>query len=242
MATKKETTDNKLNQVLNDIEKQFGKGAIMKLGESKHMEIDVTPSDLFALSNRLVHIEANYAKTKLKQWKDEYNKDVVRYELANIMTEKKFLDMSLDEKLADSENYYLMPDEVTGYINSTEELLQMAMKTLEGQSIDGKRLKSLIAELEEKEVVALESARNTKDILINNAKVEDKVKQYIHNTRVEYNFIIGKSDALSERMDRLKRKMDEAKSGQMAVTSSGKTYTLKPKKQGLFSSLKTWEK
>ena len=49
MATKKETTDNKLNQVLNDIEKQFGKGAIMKLGESKHMEIDVTPSGSISL-------------------------------------------------------------------------------------------------------------------------------------------------------------------------------------------------
>ncbi len=50
MATKKEeSTDNKLKQVLNDIEKQFGKGAIMKLGENKHMEIDVTPSGSIAL-------------------------------------------------------------------------------------------------------------------------------------------------------------------------------------------------
>ena len=50
METKKEeSTDNKLKQVLNDIEKQFGKGAIMKLGENKHMEIDVTPSGSIAL-------------------------------------------------------------------------------------------------------------------------------------------------------------------------------------------------
>ena len=49
MATKKESTDTKLSQVLSDIEKQFGKGAIMKLGESKHMEIDVTPSGSISL-------------------------------------------------------------------------------------------------------------------------------------------------------------------------------------------------
>lgn len=45
----KTTKDNKdkdkaLEQVLADIEKQFGKGAIMKLGEQEHMEIDVTSS------------------------------------------------------------------------------------------------------------------------------------------------------------------------------------------------------
>lgn len=38
-----------LEQVLNDIEKQFGKGAIMKLGENKHMEIDVCSSGSLAL-------------------------------------------------------------------------------------------------------------------------------------------------------------------------------------------------
>src|SRR5574344_2059129 len=32
-----------------DIEKQFGKGAIMKLGSSEHMEIDVTPSGSLTL-------------------------------------------------------------------------------------------------------------------------------------------------------------------------------------------------
>ena len=49
MAAKKESTDNKLTQVLSDIEKQFGKGAIMKLGDSKHMEIDVTSSGSISL-------------------------------------------------------------------------------------------------------------------------------------------------------------------------------------------------
>ncbi len=33
-----------LEQVLNDIEKQFGKGSIMKLGDSKHMEVEVVSS------------------------------------------------------------------------------------------------------------------------------------------------------------------------------------------------------
>ncbi len=41
--------DKALEQVLNDIEKQFGKGAIMKLGDSKHMEIDVCPSGSLSL-------------------------------------------------------------------------------------------------------------------------------------------------------------------------------------------------
>ena len=41
--------DKALEQVLNDIEKQFGAGAIMKLGESKHMEVDVVPSGSLSL-------------------------------------------------------------------------------------------------------------------------------------------------------------------------------------------------
>lgn len=41
--------DKALEQVLSDIEKQFGKGAIMKLGENKHMSIDVCSSGSLSL-------------------------------------------------------------------------------------------------------------------------------------------------------------------------------------------------
>lgn len=41
--------DKALEAVLADIEKQFGKGAIMKLGEDSHMEIDVTSSGSLTL-------------------------------------------------------------------------------------------------------------------------------------------------------------------------------------------------
>ena len=41
--------DKALEQVLADIEKQFGKGAIMKLGSSDHMEIDVTSTGSLSL-------------------------------------------------------------------------------------------------------------------------------------------------------------------------------------------------
>ncbi len=41
--------DKALEQVLNDIEKQFGKGSIMRLGESKHMEVDVCSSGSLSL-------------------------------------------------------------------------------------------------------------------------------------------------------------------------------------------------
>ena len=41
--------DKTLNQVLKDIEKQFGKGAIMKLGDNKQQEIDITPSGSLSL-------------------------------------------------------------------------------------------------------------------------------------------------------------------------------------------------
>ena len=46
---KSDDKDKTLEQVLNDIEKQFGKGAIMKLGDNKHMEIDVCPSGSLSL-------------------------------------------------------------------------------------------------------------------------------------------------------------------------------------------------
>ena len=49
MAKAAVQTDDKLDQVLLNIEKQFGKGAVMKLGEEKHREIDVIPSGSISL-------------------------------------------------------------------------------------------------------------------------------------------------------------------------------------------------
>lgn len=46
---KKVENDKTLDQVLADIEKQFGKGSIMKLGEEKHNEIDVVSSGSLTL-------------------------------------------------------------------------------------------------------------------------------------------------------------------------------------------------
>ncbi|MEI3529705.1 MAG: recombinase RecA [Bacilli bacterium] len=45
----KSTSDKTLDQVLSDIEKQFGKGAVMKLGDNEHREIDVIPSGSLSL-------------------------------------------------------------------------------------------------------------------------------------------------------------------------------------------------
>ena len=42
-------TDKNLQQVLADIEKQFGKGSIMCLGENTHMKIDVVSSGCLSL-------------------------------------------------------------------------------------------------------------------------------------------------------------------------------------------------
>ena len=52
MAVSKDVSKDKdkaLEQVLNDIEKQFGKGSIMKLGENKHMKVDVVSSGVLSL-------------------------------------------------------------------------------------------------------------------------------------------------------------------------------------------------
>ena len=48
MATKT-TNDKTLDQVLLDIEKQFGKGAVMKLGDNEHREIATIPSGSLSL-------------------------------------------------------------------------------------------------------------------------------------------------------------------------------------------------
>ena len=48
MKTSK-TDDKTLDQVLNDIEKQFGKGSIMKLGDNSHMQVDVVSSGCLSL-------------------------------------------------------------------------------------------------------------------------------------------------------------------------------------------------
>ena len=45
----KSSNDKTLDQVLADIEKQFGKGAVMKLGENEHQKIDVIPSGSLSL-------------------------------------------------------------------------------------------------------------------------------------------------------------------------------------------------
>ena len=49
MAVSKEEKDKSLEKVLSDIEKQFGKGSIMKLGENKHMKVDVVSSGCLSL-------------------------------------------------------------------------------------------------------------------------------------------------------------------------------------------------
>ena len=53
MAVSKESVmkdkDKALEQVLCDIEKQFGKGSIMKLGDNKHMKVDVCSSGCLSL-------------------------------------------------------------------------------------------------------------------------------------------------------------------------------------------------
>lgn len=45
----KSSSDKTLDQVLADIEKQFGKGSVMKLGNHEHKEIDVIPSGSLSL-------------------------------------------------------------------------------------------------------------------------------------------------------------------------------------------------
>ena len=47
--SKNKKEDATLDQVLNDIEKQFGKGSIMKLGDNSHMKIDVVSSGCLSL-------------------------------------------------------------------------------------------------------------------------------------------------------------------------------------------------
>ena len=54
MAKKETKQDKTLDQVLADIEKQFGKGSIMKLGENNNMEVEVTSSGKW-LSKRKNH-------------------------------------------------------------------------------------------------------------------------------------------------------------------------------------------
>lgn len=49
MAKNIKENDKTLEQVLKDIEKQFGKGSIMKLGENSNMEVEVTSSGSLAL-------------------------------------------------------------------------------------------------------------------------------------------------------------------------------------------------
>ena len=48
-ALKDKDKDKALEQVLCDIEKQFGKGSIMKLGDNKHMKVDVVSSGCLSL-------------------------------------------------------------------------------------------------------------------------------------------------------------------------------------------------
>ena len=45
----KTTNDKTLEQVLLDIEKQFGKGSVMRLGDNEHVEVDTVPSGSISL-------------------------------------------------------------------------------------------------------------------------------------------------------------------------------------------------
>ena len=50
---KKASNDKTLDEVLKDIEKQFGKGSVMKLGEEAHNEIEVCSSGSLTLDKAL---------------------------------------------------------------------------------------------------------------------------------------------------------------------------------------------
>ena len=47
--TENNDRDKILSQVLSDIEKQFGKGAVMKLGSESHLEVDAVSSGSLSL-------------------------------------------------------------------------------------------------------------------------------------------------------------------------------------------------
>ena len=49
MKQTKTTKDKTLDQILQDLEKQFGKGAVMKLGDQEHRKMDVIPTGSLAL-------------------------------------------------------------------------------------------------------------------------------------------------------------------------------------------------
>ena len=49
----KTSTDKTLDQVMKDIEKQFGKGAVMKLGEHEHQKVEIIPSGSISLDMAL---------------------------------------------------------------------------------------------------------------------------------------------------------------------------------------------
>jgi recombination protein RecA len=53
MVKEATSTDKTLNQVLLDIEKQFGKGAVMRLGDHKHQQIDTISSGSISLDMAL---------------------------------------------------------------------------------------------------------------------------------------------------------------------------------------------
>ena len=48
-VNKEVSKDKALEQVMNDIEKQFGKGSIMKLADKEHMKVDVCSSGCLSL-------------------------------------------------------------------------------------------------------------------------------------------------------------------------------------------------
>ena len=66
--TKSNNNDKTLEQVLSDIEKQFGKGSIMKLGDSRHMEIDTCSSGSLSLDIALgIGIVTYVKKNKVEE-------------------------------------------------------------------------------------------------------------------------------------------------------------------------------
>ena len=68
MAVNKEDKDKSLDKVLSVIEKQFGKGSIMKLGDNKHLKVDVVSSGCLSLDIALG--VGGYPKVELLRFMD----------------------------------------------------------------------------------------------------------------------------------------------------------------------------
>lgn len=152
---------------------------------------NLEPSKLFAICNCFIHLVIILCSEEEKNNSSVivYNQDIL-----------EFINSTIEEKIAFSEEYYYMPDNLKKLFSLSEELLAISMCKFRGKEIDEEYLKDVREQIQQQIGFCKIEIEKCSDILCNKELINKKSEWLIQQIKIEIDFCDNKSDKKSERM------------------------------------------